>query len=522
MRLLKLRLEDFRVLRKLTLEFSELARDDATYTLSFLVGVNGSGKSTVLRALVEILRKLDRKESIPYQFRLEYVLGIGDERRHIEIINPPVTEARQPVQVSVNGKQAAFGAHLLPERIVIFTTGSEAEWEEQEKIPASEAEKSAAEALSDLNLSPVELAIQELPGKPLPKQAEETASQEVTRTQQDERFLFVRTKQLPLLTLCGLLADIATYEQPDQRLLRDVLHETRISFLRGFSLKFRMNKGTTDVNDSEYVERLKKVATRALRMGTDYVLLFDLTGSDYARAREILEAATGEIGEVQESAQGLRFFEKLANFFEPNNTNPPLLREVNLFLERTAERDLITNEITEPPPLLLLNWLSDGEQSFLGRMCLFSLLGNTESLILLDEPEVHFNDYWKRQIVALIDKVLRGRTSHALITTHSSITLTDARREDILVLDRGDVFTSSMFRPSIRTYAADPSDIIVSVFGAPQAAGAQSVSRVQEVLANRQRRNQEGQKEALQQLLKEVGPGYWSYRIRRELRAMGE
>src|SRR5207247_651741 len=105
------------------------------------------------------------------------------------------------------------------------------------------------------------------------------------------------------------------------------------------------------------------------------------------------------------------------NFFEPNNTNPPLLREVNLFLERTAELDPITNEIAEPPPLLLLNWLSDGEQSFLGRMCLFSLLGKTESLILLDEPEVHFNDYWKRQIVALIDKVLRGRTSHALITT---------------------------------------------------------------------------------------------------------
>ncbi len=38
MRLLKLRLEDFRVLRELTLEFSELAQEDSNYTLSFLVG----------------------------------------------------------------------------------------------------------------------------------------------------------------------------------------------------------------------------------------------------------------------------------------------------------------------------------------------------------------------------------------------------------------------------------------------------------------------------------------------------
>jgi len=474
-------------------------------------------------ALVEILRKLDRKESILYQFRLEYVLGSGDERQHVQVVNSSaLIKSRQLPQVLVNGKEVAFGAHLLPERVVIFTTGSESEWEEQEKNPSSEAEKSAQEALSDLNLSPIELAIQELPGKPLPKQLEVMVSQESASTQQDKQFLFVRTKQLPLLTLCGLLADIASYEQPDQRLLTEVLRETRIGFVRGFSLKFRMNEGTTDPVDKDYVKQLKKVATRALQLGTDYILLFDLTGSDYARAREILETATIETGEVQKAAQGLRFFEKLARLFESNDNNPPILREVSLFLERSAERDPATNEIKELPPLLLLDWLSDGEQSFLGRMCLFSLLGKTESLILLDEPEVHFNDYWKRRIVELIDKVLRGRANHALITTHSSITLTDARREDILVLDRGNVFTSSMFRPSIRTYAADPSDIIVSVFGAPQAAGAQSVNRIQGTLANRERRNQEEQKKELEKLLKVVGPGYWSYRIRRELLAMGE
>jgi predicted ATPase len=37
--------------------------------------------------------------------------------------------------------------------------------------------------------------------------------------------------------------------------------------------------------------------------------------------------------------------------------------------------------------------LSDGEQVFLGRMALFYLMqGRDDALILLDEPESHFND----------------------------------------------------------------------------------------------------------------------------------
>jgi hypothetical protein len=88
-----------------------------------------------------------------------------------------------------------------------------------------------------------------------------------------------------------------------------------------------------------------------------------------------------------------------------------------------------------------------------------------------------------------------------------------------VILDRGDIYTSTTYRPGINTYAADPSDIIVSVFGSPQAAGAQSVSRVQEVF---NMRDPGSKKEELKRLLDVVGPGYWRYRIRRELLLMGE
>jgi hypothetical protein len=211
-----------------------------------------------------------------------------------------------------------------------------------------------------------------------------------------------------------------------------------------------------------------------------------------------------------------RFTPTLARLAIAVDHEQPVLQEVNVFLERPVPPRRAGAK-RERPPMHLLTWLSDGEQSFLGRMCLFSLLGATEALILLEEPEVHFNDYWKRQIVHLLDEVLQGRHSHVLMATHSSIVLTDVSSEDIIVLKREGPYTTQAFNPSIRTFAADPSDILVHVFGAPQASGEQSVTRIQTVLDRLPHLNPDEQRKQLQELLAVVGPGYWSYRIRRAL-----
>ena len=525
MRLLQFYLEEYRVLRQLSLRFGEVSQDDATtYALNFLVGVNGSGKSTVLKALVDILRKLEQNAPLSTLFRLEYTLGLGNEQKHIILENQPVENERPALSVFENEHETKFSAsYHLPRRIVIFTTGSEEEWEEQTARSTNTSEDVGITSVEQLHLISTQLAIQELPGRPLISLEEAQNTSEATEavTIHDNRFLLIRSAHLPILTLCGLLTHLAS----ETRLLTDVLTEMKIQYVRGFSLKFRMNRGTTpdDAPEREEIRRLRNVATRALQMGTDYTLFFDLMNNDDTeqgrlRARKILQVISGA-SNIPEAAQGLYLFELLTQLADTGGSVPPILREVNLFLEHTPDQDRTTRTVMERSPLLLLDWLSDGERSFLGRMCLFMLLGGTESLILLDEPEVHFNDYWKRQIVYLIDKVLQGQPSHALVTTHSSITLTDAPSNHIVVLDRTGIYTSDSFRPGIRTYAADPSDIIVSVFGAPQATGAQSVNRVLETLKIR---DEERRRNELKRLLDIVGPGYWRYRIRRELLALGE
>lgn len=61
---------------------------------------------------------------------------------------------------------------------------------------------------------------------------------------------------------------------------------------------------------------------------------------------------------------------------------------------------------------------------------------------------------------------------------------------------------------------------MVDVFGAPQAAGAQSVARIKQVLKALPDQDPSRRREELEKLLAVVGPGYWSYLIRRELLGM--
>jgi len=81
---------------------------------------------------------------------------------------------------------------------------------------------------------------------------------------------------------------------------------------------------------------------------------------------------------------------------------------------------------------------SGGEQMLLGRMALLFLLrGMDGGLLLLDEPETHFNDVWKREIVDLVDdNVLKETRAQVVVATHTSIALTDVFNEEVTLLQR--------------------------------------------------------------------------------------
>ena len=515
MKLQRLYVDRYRVLDDLDVDFSpSIARDipltrRPSYALDFLVGINGTGKSTLLRMLADLMRRLERsaQEPIPYRFELEYDLEEDSKNRRIKISNlldeDEDIDIRNsvPLKVWENDEQVPLSDSLLPKRVVAFTTGSEEEWQKLEE----ESPTSGGSLDTWQNLTPSqrakELSMRELPGKPI-----KLASSETSQLNTEQLFLLIQAHQLPLLTLCGLLADLA---KPQNQRLLEVLEALKIHRVAGFSVKFRKTWNPSYEGDWDDVLKLRDLATQKLWMGTDYLLVFDLATPDNTIPQQIFTP--------ERFSNGLELFRKLAQMATPNKDGQSVLREVSIFIERPPSKH--PERMVDNPSLHLLDWFSDGERSFLGRMCLLRLLETSESLILLDEPEVHFNDLWKRRIVEFLDKTLEGSNSHVLVTTHSSITLSDVPREDVIVFDRNANYTSSALNPSIQTFAADPSDIMVHVFGAGliHPAGESSVGRIKKELDKLADEAPEEKRQALEEMQSAIAQGYWSYRIRREL-----
>jgi len=169
--------------------------------------------------------------------------------------------------------------------------------------------------------------------------------------------------------------------------------------------------------------------------------------------------------------------------------------------------------------ILLFDELSDGEQVFLERMALFHLLEKErDALLLLDEPEVHFNDKWKREIVDIIYSVIKDRANDVLIATHSSIALTDVFNYEIILFEKqnGKAVTKSM---RSTTFGADPSEVMVRYFGVPDSMGKRAMEWLD---AQLERKWEPSDIPELEQLLERIGPGFHRSELRGILRRLKE
>ena len=182
-----------------------------------------------------------------------------------------------------------------------------------------------------------------------------------------------------------------------------------------------------------------------------------------------------------------------------------LLKDVNLTVQRVHQLPNAEGEMDDQ--LLSYGSFSDGEQMLLGRMALLLLLRKQEnSLLLLDEPETHFNDAWKRQIIDLVDDcILKDTSTQVLVSTHTSLALTDVFSCEItrLVKERGVTKAQPVLHP---TFGADPGRILLHVFGAPDIIGARAAEFLRSKLDPAKWPPED--REKLRLLIDEIGSGW--------------
>ncbi|MCP9765669.1 restriction system-associated AAA family ATPase [Lacihabitans soyangensis] len=91
---------------------------------------------------------------------------------------------------------------------------------------------------------------------------------------------------------------------------------------------------------------------------------------------------------------------------------------------------------------MLLKAFSDGEHQFLHTMGICLLLGDKSTLMLLDEPETHFNPEWRSEFISVLKECLsKSGTNNLmreiLITSHSPFIISDCFPDKVIVFDKG-------------------------------------------------------------------------------------
>lgn len=95
----------------------------------------------------------------------------------------------------------------------------------------------------------------------------------------------------------------------------------------------------------------------------------------------------------------------------------------------------------EKPKELLLREFSDGEHQFLHTMGICLMLKDRRTLLLLDEPETHFNPGWRAKFIKVLNDSLKaGGTNNFLkdviLTSHSPFIISDCLPNNVIFFKR--------------------------------------------------------------------------------------
>lgn len=408
MRLDWLRIPDYKNLRNFEIDFDE------NQPTTVLLGRNGSGKSNLLEAVVEIFRDLELSRPPTFAYALRYVC-----REHMIELDADPERTSKRLDIKIDGKtitQAAFQRELvryLPNYVFAYYSGWSSRLEHHFDKPTRSYYKNILESTED-----------EVPLR---------------------RLFFCRKEYSQLVLLAFFLSEASSA----RNLLEHYLGIKRFDSAL-FVLKTPWWRGS---GKPSKIQSQEGDARFWYARGAFKAFLDRLWNQAFAPIRNT-ESVERDIRRQGESTERLYLFIKneaeLAQLKDGQEDSKTLFGYLeSLFLCDLIDEVRVTVERTDGTRVKFTQ-LSEGEQQLLTVLGLLLFTQNDESLYLLDEPDTHLNPVWTYDYLKLLQENIQAEKGQLLVATHNPLMIGSLRKNQVRILtqhEQGSVATEPEYDP---------------------------------------------------------------------------
>jgi predicted ATP-binding protein involved in virulence len=379
---------------------------------TIIIGENGSGKSTMLKAILDIILSFDmlsmRSYSIANKITYDYLFEYEYAQQEISI-----EKNGTEFTVFIDGnrfKGSLFTIKLIlemsqtrifPERVIAFYSGNNDSFYDNIKKQNSQYNKKCRKIYGDYINSMIDGV--EFAPVSLPKR----------------NFLYCDESFVPIY-LCAILAGNDSYEK---EIIKEKCKLSRINQIDiSMTIDVEALFDSSNLKDKlfsfiEYIDhRFIEVFKKGNWTFSDNKVFFTIYDLDSLHL---------------DSISILNFFEKLKLFYKA---------EYAVY----AESD--NNNVN-------IDYLSEGQRQLIKVVGMLGVCKNEDCLVLMDEPDVYMNPRWKYEIKEIIDKVLETSVNtQAIIATHDPLVINGVSKEFIRIFERdNETGTTKVIEPESNT-----------------------------------------------------------------------
>ncbi|HBA53015.1 MAG TPA: AAA family ATPase [Syntrophorhabdus aromaticivorans] len=393
MRIDRLKLVDFKNLKDFKIDFDE------SQPTTIVLGRNGSGKSNLIEALIEIFRDLEEGKVSGFPYEIEYLC----HNHRIVVANDTKNKKRQGISVDGGGvSRSEFAAMLhevLPKHIFAYYSG----WNRRLETGFDR------------------------PTRKLYRDWLEHEDRDIPL-----RRLFYCRKEYSQLVLLGFFL---SQSDSVKELLREYLSIDSFDSAL-FVLKkpyWRENKKPSDFERRTGDPRFwfargafKHFLDRLWKSALAPILLDESVDRDIRRPPQSTERLylyiknLDQLKELSGKDSPKEFFSLLESLFLCD-----LIDEVRVSVQHARAGRVRFEQ------------LSEGEQQLLTVLGLMIFTQQDESLFLLDEPDTHLNPSWIYKYYDLLEENFPKTHSQLLIATHNPLMIGSLRKNQVRLLTDG-------------------------------------------------------------------------------------